>query len=169
MKNYFVIFLSLIVLAFSSCKKDDDSVNYYKIGSEKHIIKTAAIYYESGEGYNLVFSDNAKAGLCSHYETSSYNLFEFDIPVEKVGEKLVVGEDDFDGYSWSFYMTGYDAKGGNDFGTSDYTDFQSGYFSANKKGNVWTITWSIVYDGVNYSGEYNGTPVECDDYVWTAD
>ena len=166
MKNYFVIFLSLIVVAFSSCKKDDDPENYYKIGSEKHVIKTAAIYYSDNEGYNLVFSDDAKAGLCPDYEESSYNLFEIDIPVEKVGEKLVVGKDNFDGEEWSFYFEGYDAITGNSTGTIDHEDCQSGSFFSNKKADVWTVTWSFKYDEVEYSGEYNGTPKKCDGYIW---
>lgn len=98
--------MSLIVVAFSSCKKDDDTdtiIGYYQIESERHDIKSAACFYHSGSnGYNIVFSDDENAGLCANYEATQYNIFEFDIPTDIIGKTLTEMEDDFNCDDWLF-------------------------------------------------------------------
>lgn len=66
-------------------------------------------------------------------------------------------------------MFGYDAQSESVFGTLDYRYFECVSFSSKLKNNVWTITWALVRNGVECSGEFKGAPIECEDYIWNGD
>lgn len=160
-----------IVGGLAACKKDgpqDQSENYFTIGDKTYQIAQAAGYLEVEDqaGYDFFLTSNPAlkiTGMLMNPDDYKKSLY-IDVPSEKIGETLTIGEDDFDGSGWDFYFYSIDEEGVW-YGASNYSDFSSGYFESSLTGTTLKMKWDLVHNGVKMTGQYSGPVAMKDFYI----
>lgn len=167
MKNLLKLITAIaIVGGLAACKKDDTkSKNYFTIGDKTYEIAQAAGYLdiEDKAGYDFFLTSDPSlkiTGTLSDYKSAVY----VDVPSEKLGKTLTIGEDNFNGEDWDFYFFSID-ENGTLHGSRSYTSFSSGYFESSFSGTTLKLKWDLVHDGVRMTGQYSGPVAMKDFYI----
>lgn len=163
MKRFFYLLAAATLVLATSCKKENVSPDsdYFTIDKKIFPVKNVAGYFSEGEVYDFAFSADPEETF-TKVITSPKSVVQLDLPLEKLGQTLTVGEDIFNGESWDFYLFSFDANG-TSYGSWDYHDLTSGYFSSSVTATDWTFEWDLFFCEHHVTGHIS-RPVPVKDF-----
>jgi hypothetical protein len=167
MKSKIMTFALLIMVTFGvlSCSKDDDSnnsiSNAYVYGDDKVAIKWAGYNYYEDYGYAFTLMPTVPNSQTNWSDT---DYFHVEVPVEKMGEKCYLNEDNI-GQHWGLYLyfmhkgVEYRINSTSDVDRNDDVTGTNNWIKVTKNGTTgsnFTIEYEIMVKGKLLKGSYTG-------------